>query len=118
MGAFKIVKISVLCVSLSLLSISSSFAAGVRGDSRDVFSSPATGGWTQVLLGLVELGVATAVWPGLTAEENSLRRAQQALADAEILPTTHAQKNALIEQIMVDSSNYENSVRTGKAVDL
>ena len=115
MGLSKSVKTSVLCLSLSLFASSSGFGASLRGDSRDVFSAPPAGGWTQILLGLVELGVAQAVWPKMTEEQEFVQAAQRSLVDAESTPTSQAEKDALIKRLEEKVNTGGVSITVGKA---
>lgn len=82
-------------VLVSLISIISfdAYSASLR-DPREVFNEPARGGLTHVLLGLSELGVAKAVWPGLTQEEKVLAEAEKKLALTKRLPTSEVERAA------------------------
>jgi len=84
-------------VVFSLLSIVSFDALGQLRDPREVFPEPAKGGLAQVFLGLTELGVAKAVWPGLAREEKALAAAEKQLALIRRLPTSEVEKLARIE---------------------
>lgn len=110
--------LSLVTLTLSLAFSAPTFATSLRDDSQDVFTKPKVSGMTQILLGLVELGIGTTVWPKMEAEEESLEAAKKSLAEADRLPTTPAQKRALIKEIMVNSASYEGDVRTGKPSDL
>lgn len=85
-------------VLFSLLAIVSADAFGASlKDPREVFPEPAKGGLSQVLLGLSQLGVAKAVWPGLAREEQALANAEKQLALVRRMPTSEVEKLARIE---------------------
>lgn len=98
-------------VLFSLISIVSAeaFGASLLRDPREVFAEPAKGGISQVLLGLSELGVAKAVWPGLAREEQALANAEKELALVRRTPTSEAEKIFRIEQSASDLARTEET---------
>lgn len=118
MGLSRALKGSFLSLAMSFIVTGQCYAQGLRTGSEDVFTKPQGSGWTQILLGLVELGVASAVWPGMELEEKVLAKAESNLRWAHGLPTSEAQKSALIEAVMADEANYESNIHTGKFNDL
>jgi hypothetical protein len=85
-------------VLFTIVSIFSFDAVGANlRSAKDIFSDPPTSGWTQVLLGLSEMGAAKAVWPGLEREEQALVDAQKRLELVKRTPTSEAERIAQIE---------------------
>jgi hypothetical protein len=111
-------------VLFTLISVFSfdAFSATLRS-ANEIFPEPTKGGWTQILLGMSELGVAKAVWPGLEREEQALADAQKRLELVKRTPTSEAERLARIEAdghaiAAANSANVQVQVGTASKVSL
>jgi hypothetical protein len=84
-------RITSLLTAAVLLTATHANANDIR-TGQDMFPETARGAWTQVLLGLTQLGVAKAAWPALEREERALVQAEKQLAYLRAAPVTEAQR--------------------------
>jgi hypothetical protein len=95
-----------LALLLSVVLINPAYADNRQADDQ-IFSDPATAGWTQIFLGITELVAAQYAFPGMAVEGTAVKAAELELTLANDLPVSEAQRTASIQAILKNPNNFD-----------